>query len=142
MCKRLYFVAAAMAACLVAVGCASLPAATEDTPSSAPSPAAARTFAPVFTWTGGGPESDIRDSESFELLGGEQRIVITWAPAGEFGPPSVDWTVASSDGGGVMKSVVPPSSGIPSSAYLPAGLYHVSAITGFCTWTVIVQELR
>ncbi|MEI6501413.1 MAG: hypothetical protein WCP21_10375, partial [Armatimonadota bacterium] len=102
------------------------------------------TWVQVFSWQGGGPGNDIRDSASFTLEGGHQRAKTTAsAVTGGGTSPSAFWTMESSDGGDATQNLEMPSMGTwEPDFYRPAGSYHLSSITLDCTWTITISELR
>jgi hypothetical protein len=129
--RRHMWVAAAVAL-LLAIGLA------------APAGAAEAAWAKVFTWSGGGPGNDIRNSSPFVLEGGRQLFkASTVAVPGEYSWPSSGWTVESADGGHGFEMLDFPDMGRHEShLYMEAGSYFVHSNTLDCTWTIEVWELR
>ena len=102
------------------------------------------TWVQVFSWQGGGPSLDSRDSEPFTLKGGHQRAAATaTAVSGSDTSPSALWTMESSDGGDATQHLEMPGMGTwEPDFYRPAGNYHLSSMTLDCTWTITISELR
>ena len=117
---------------------------TTEGPSGTTNAAAPGVMTVVFTWPGGGPGNDIRNSQPFTLNGGHQRVSISsQAIPTQFNMASLGWTLESADGGGQMEMINPANFGeSQSDLYLPAGSYYLSSNTIDCTWTVTVSEER
>jgi len=97
----------------------------------------------VFSWSGGGPSNDIRDSASFTLAGGHQIVTASMlASPGYEEYASGGWTVEANNGS-EFEMFYPAGMGtVSSDFYLPAGAYHLGSNTVFCTWTITVSEVR
>ena len=102
------------------------------------------TLVQVFSWPGGGPSNDIRNSAPFTLEGGHQVFTVTATPiGGEYSIPSLGWVIKAADGHDGMEMVNPSSIGnSQSDLYLPAGSYYVASNTIDCNWTVTITEER
>ena len=127
---------------LLSVGMAAPASEGRSTPRAAGA-SNAGTWLQVFTWSGGGPGNDIRNSAAFTLKGGQQLFSASAAAVpGEYTYPMSGWTVESADGGYQFEMINPPGMGQSEShLYLPAGSYYVGSNTLDCTWTVVISEL-
>jgi hypothetical protein len=98
----------------------------------------------ITSWSGGSSATlakDIRDSPSFTLKGGEQRVDFSIQPM-----PGDDylsrWTVKSAHGGAGFEMIDPSQLSGSTQMHLDGGRYYLTSNTLRCTWTLVLLERR